>query len=113
MQLRVCLLMCARFALPCIALISAHVLNACAPVPLVRPYLQGIRPSWTPPPISAGASLVLPSSLGLLALAQALRARGALPASTQLWVVANPNTERDASLLERKVDAGAQVSCAG
>lgn len=32
-----------------------------------------------------------------------LRASGSLAPSTQLWVVANPNTEADASLLQSKV----------
>ncbi len=48
------------------------------------------------------------SSLDTLRLARRLQQQGDLPASTQLWVVANPNTERDASLLERKVGHGAQ-----
>ena len=46
---------------------------------------------------------LLPSSVDALRTASTLRDRGALPASTQLWAVANPNTERDASLLEAKV----------
>lgn len=48
------------------------------------------------------------SSLDTLRLARRLQQQGDLPASTQLWVVANPNTERDASLLERKVGRGDQ-----
>ena len=46
---------------------------------------------------------LLPSSVDALRTASTLRDRGALPASTQLWAVANPNMERDASLLEAKV----------
>jgi hypothetical protein len=56
-----------------------------------------------------GARRLLPTSLTMLALARQLRAQGELPAATQLWVVANPNIEPDASLVEEKVELGAQV----
>ncbi|KAG2501573.1 hypothetical protein HYH03_000078 [Edaphochlamys debaryana] len=49
------------------------------------------------------------SSLDTLRIATRLRAAGAIPPDTQLWAVANPNTERGAGLLERKVELGAQV----
>ncbi|EFJ49424.1 hypothetical protein VOLCADRAFT_117216, partial [Volvox carteri f. nagariensis] len=47
-------------------------------------------------------SRFLYSSLDTLRLAQRLRRRGYLPPDTQLWVVANPNTEPSAALLEAK-----------
>jgi hypothetical protein len=60
-------------------------------------------------PAVAAACRFLPTSLVTLSLASRLRARGLLPHSTQLWAVANPNTESDASLAEQKVSAGATV----
>jgi hypothetical protein len=47
---------------------------------------------------------LLPTSLITLGLASRLRAQGLIPPSTQLWAVANPNTETDASLAEQKVE---------
>jgi 5,10-methylenetetrahydrofolate reductase len=55
------------------------------------------------------SSLLQHNSTWLLQQASQMRASGDLPASTQLWAVANPVTEPDAALLERKVAAGAQV----
>jgi len=51
----------------------------------------------------------LPSSQDTLAIASALRRDGDLPSSLQLWAVTNPLIEADATRLERKVEAGAEV----
>lgn len=56
-----------------------------------------------------GVRRFLPSSVDALKLASELRERGDLPRGTELWAVANPNLEPDASLLEAKANAGAQV----
>ncbi|KAL6758245.1 hypothetical protein V8C86DRAFT_2601575 [Haematococcus lacustris] len=56
-----------------------------------------------------GISSLLHHSFDTLALGARLRASGQLPPMTQLWAVANPNSEADARLALRKVEAGAQV----
>eukprot|EP00967_Tisochrysis_lutea_P061803 scaffold79262_cov17-Tisochrysis_lutea.AAC.1 len=50
--------------------------------------------------------LLLPSSLNTLEAANHLKRVGAIAPSTQLWAVANPNVEKDASLAEQKVQWG-------
>eukprot|EP00198_Chlamydomonas_reinhardtii_P006615 XP_001695951.1 predicted protein [Chlamydomonas reinhardtii] len=57
-----------------------------------------------------GVASLLRSSLDTLRIADRLRQRGYIPPCTQLWVVANPNTERGAGLLERKVLAHGGVA---
>eukprot|EP00192_Tetraselmis_astigmatica_P011442 CAMPEP_0117670670 /NCGR_PEP_ID=MMETSP0804-20121206/12899_1 /TAXON_ID=1074897 /ORGANISM="Tetraselmis astigmatica, Strain CCMP880" /LENGTH=367 /DNA_ID=CAMNT_0005479029 /DNA_START=330 /DNA_END=1429 /DNA_ORIENTATION=- len=52
---------------------------------------------------------ILPSSLDTLVMACKLREEGALPRDLSLWAVENPLLEKDASRLQRKVDAGAEV----
>jgi hypothetical protein len=61
------------------------------------------------PPARPPARRLLPGSLSLLRTASALRSSGAIPAATSLWAVANPVTERDASRLAEKIDAGAEA----
>lgn len=56
-----------------------------------------------------GTRQLLPGSVALLQLASRLRLQGQIPSGTQLWAVANPNVEPDASGVERKVENGAQV----
>jgi len=68
-------------------------------------FVSGTHPLRSLP----GARLLLRNSLDALRAASALRAAGHIPPATQLWAVANPNTELDAALLEAKVDAGATV----
>ncbi|KAG2453881.1 hypothetical protein HYH02_002087 [Chlamydomonas schloesseri] len=67
--------------------------------------VSGSHPVRTLP----GVSSLLRSSLDTLRLADRLRQAGYIPPSTQLWVVANPNTERGAGLLERKSELGANA----
>jgi len=52
---------------------------------------------------------LLPSSQDTLRTAANLRSAGELPASLSLWAVANPLIETDASRLEQKMEAGAEV----
>ncbi|GIL52702.1 hypothetical protein Vafri_8514 [Volvox africanus] len=65
--------------------------------------VSGSHPVRTLPLVSR----FLCSSLDTLRVAQRLRQRGYIPPTTQLWVVANPNTERNAGLLEAKAAEGA------
>ncbi len=58
---------------------------------------------WAQVRTLTGARLVLPSSLSTLRMASQLRRQGQVPAALQLWAVANPNVEPDASLAEQKV----------
>ncbi|WIA29974.1 hypothetical protein OEZ86_000072 [Tetradesmus obliquus] len=51
----------------------------------------------------------LPGSVAMLRQASQLKQRGVLPQQLQLWAVANPVMEPDASYTEQKVAAGAQV----
>ncbi|GIL79859.1 hypothetical protein Vretimale_12444 [Volvox reticuliferus] len=67
--------------------------------------VSGSHPVRTLPLVSR----FLCSSLDTLRLAQRLRQRGYIPSATQLWVVANPNTERSAALLEAKAAQGASA----
>jgi hypothetical protein len=55
------------------------------------------------------AQQLLPGTLALLQRGSALQQAGVLPPGLELWAVANPLTERDASYTEQKVAAGAQV----
>jgi hypothetical protein len=52
------------------------------------------------------AAQLLPGTLALLQRGVALRAQGMLPPELELWAVANPVTERDASYAEQKVRTG-------
>ncbi|GAX74383.1 hypothetical protein CEUSTIGMA_g1831.t1 [Chlamydomonas eustigma] len=65
--------------------------------------VSGSHPLRTLP----GVNRLLPSSVDALRAAKKLKSRGLIPGATQLWAVANPNLERDASLLEKKVEHGA------
>jgi len=56
-----------------------------------------------------GSRRLLPTSLATLELASQLKARGVIPAATQLWAVANPNNEQGAGLAAEKVARGASV----
>ncbi len=56
-----------------------------------------------------GVNRALASSLDSLKVASNLRSRGLIPPTTQFWAVSNPNIERDASRLEKKVANGATV----
>ncbi|PNW72231.1 hypothetical protein CHLRE_16g676600v5 [Chlamydomonas reinhardtii] len=67
--------------------------------------VSGSHPVRTLP----GVASLLRSSLDTLRIADRLRQRGYIPPCTQLWVVANPNTERGAGLLERKTELGANA----
>ncbi len=49
------------------------------------------------------------NSIQALEVASRLRAQGTLPSSLALWCVDNPLVQSDASRLEVKADAGAQV----
>jgi hypothetical protein len=49
------------------------------------------------------ASQLLPGSLKMLQRGAQLKQQGVLPAQLELWAVANPVTERDASYTEQKV----------
>lgn len=49
------------------------------------------------------ASQLLPGSVKMLQRGQQLKAAGVLPQQLELWAVANPVTERDASYTEQKV----------
>eukprot|EP00798_Chlamydomonas_sp_ICE-L_P023872 gene23872-9442_t len=73
------------------------------PPPVALLMVSGTHPVRQIP----GVSLMLRSSLDTLKLASELKLRGDIPSTTQLWAVANPNIEKDASLLEKKVAAGA------
>ncbi|KXZ55610.1 hypothetical protein GPECTOR_2g1160 [Gonium pectorale] len=55
------------------------------------------------------ATRFLRSSLDTLRVATRLKEAGHIHPGTQLWAVANPNTERDAVLLERKASLGASA----
>ncbi|KAG1671159.1 hypothetical protein FOA52_005413 [Chlamydomonas sp. UWO 241] len=68
-------------------------------------FVSGTHPVRSLP----GVKSLLHTSIDALKLASELRAKGDIPEATQLWCVANPNTERDASLLEAKIAAGATV----
>ncbi|GLI68028.1 hypothetical protein VaNZ11_012351 [Volvox africanus] len=65
--------------------------------------VSGSHPVRTLPLVSR----FLSSSLDTLRVAQRLQQRGYIPPTTQLWVVANPNTDRSAALLEAKAAEGA------
>jgi len=67
--------------------------------------VSGSHPVRTLP----GSKLLLPSSLNTLEAANHLKRVGAIAPSTQLWAVANPNVEKDASLAEQKVARGATL----
>ncbi|KAF5841111.1 hypothetical protein DUNSADRAFT_14286 [Dunaliella salina] len=67
--------------------------------------VSGSHPVRTLP----GSNLLLPSSLNILEASNQLKRAGAIAPTTQLWAVANPNVERDASLAEQKVAKGATL----
>lgn len=70
---------------------------------MLRPAVLCVPSPHPPPTPHTHTHSVLRSSLDSLRIASQLRAAGDVHPATQLWVVANPNNELTADLLERKV----------